>query len=209
MTYVISVEQHSPAQIAVANFVDTPPSHIKGLRVIVGSTPTGDFVGHTDKVAWSDGTAWQFDTPAYGWRVWVNALNNYYIYNGSWVIDLVISEQEELLQLPTTLLDFENIEYPSKEIAGIEYTLLDEDNNRLLSFTSSTDVNVIIPLDLRVDKGFLVTLKQEGTGYVNVTATAGVTMQAANNEYATRTRYSLINIIKQSNNKYVLGGDLA
>lgn len=47
--------------------VDTPPgSPTAGDRVIVGSSPTGDFVGHAGEIAQWSGTAWVFTTPKQG-----------------------------------------------------------------------------------------------------------------------------------------------
>lgn len=47
--------------------VDTPPgSPSTGYRVIVGDSPTGDFVGHEWEIAQWDGSAWVFTTPKQG-----------------------------------------------------------------------------------------------------------------------------------------------
>lgn len=47
--------------------VDTPPgSPTTGYRVIVGSSPTGDFIGHAGKIAQWNGFAWVFTTPKQG-----------------------------------------------------------------------------------------------------------------------------------------------
>jgi len=47
--------------------VNTPPgSPSTGYRVVVGSSPTGVFVGHGGKIAQWNGTAWVFSTPKQG-----------------------------------------------------------------------------------------------------------------------------------------------
>jgi len=52
--------------------VDTPPgSPATGYRVVVGSSPTGDFVGHEGEIAQYNGTSWVFTTPQQGQFVFV------------------------------------------------------------------------------------------------------------------------------------------
>lgn len=52
--------------------VDTPPSTPStGYRVIVGDTPTGDFVGHEWEIAQYDGSDWVFTTPKQGTTAFV------------------------------------------------------------------------------------------------------------------------------------------
>lgn len=52
--------------------IDTPPgSPSIGDRVIVGSSPTGDFVGHAGEIAQWSGSAWTFTTPKQGMIVYV------------------------------------------------------------------------------------------------------------------------------------------
>lgn len=59
--------------------VDTPPgSPTEGDRVIVGSSPTGDFVGHAQEIAQWSGSAWIFTTPRHGMVVFVRDENEPY-----------------------------------------------------------------------------------------------------------------------------------
>lgn len=52
--------------------VDNPPgSPATGYRVIVGSSPSGDFVGHAGELAQWNGTAWVFATPKEGTIIYV------------------------------------------------------------------------------------------------------------------------------------------
>lgn len=58
-------------QLAVQSVASAPPAEPEdGERYIVGTSPTGAFAGHANKVAaWQDG-AWAFLTPRPGWRAW-------------------------------------------------------------------------------------------------------------------------------------------
>ncbi len=80
----ITLDKHNPAQKAVEGFFNDPPTHADGKRVIVGSSPTGDFIGHSGDVAWSYDDTWSFDTPEYGYLVWVESEGDYYRFEGSW-----------------------------------------------------------------------------------------------------------------------------
>lgn len=64
----------------------TPPSHVAGAVYIVASSPTGAWVGHTDHIAYSDGTAWYFYAPSEGWEVYVLDEDTRYRHSGTtWV----------------------------------------------------------------------------------------------------------------------------
>ena len=94
--YRITIEEYLPIQKAVEAIYDNPPSHSDGLRVLVGTTPTGVFTGHTNDIAWSNEGAWFFDTPVSGWRVWVNSLNKELIYiDGTWLDSVTTIESVE------------------------------------------------------------------------------------------------------------------
>jgi len=59
--------------------VDTPPgSPTTGYRVIVGDSPTGDFVGHAGEIAQYDGSAWVFIAPQEGTESYAKAQGNIY-----------------------------------------------------------------------------------------------------------------------------------
>jgi hypothetical protein len=52
--------------------VNTPPvGPATGYRVIIGDSPTGDFVGHAGEIAQYDGSAWVFTAPKQGTHVFV------------------------------------------------------------------------------------------------------------------------------------------
>ncbi len=66
--------------------LSTPPgSPTAGDRYIVGSSPTGGWVGQTNTIATWDGTAWIFDSPTDGWFTYIADETILYWYKtGSW-----------------------------------------------------------------------------------------------------------------------------
>ena len=76
-----------PAGIVVEDTLNTPPgSPTTGKFWIVGSVPTGAFVGHEADLAYWTGTAWAFMDPADGWAVYHKA-NGFEVFytSGSWL----------------------------------------------------------------------------------------------------------------------------
>ena len=56
----------------VVGFYNTPPaSPANGMRVIVGTAPTDDFVGHENEVAQYSGSAWSFYSWGADWENWI------------------------------------------------------------------------------------------------------------------------------------------
>lgn len=60
-----------------------PATPSKGDRYIVGGSATGDWATHDKDIAYYDGAAWQFDTPAEGWITWVSDEDLFYKHNGT------------------------------------------------------------------------------------------------------------------------------
>jgi len=60
---------------------DPPGSPAKGDRYIVDDTPTGEWVGHEQDIAWFDGSVWQYDTPDKGWICFVDEDNDFFFFN--------------------------------------------------------------------------------------------------------------------------------
>ena len=52
-------------------------------RYIVGAVPTGAWVGHENKIAEWNGTAWYYETPEAGWTLYNVATTKFMIYSGS------------------------------------------------------------------------------------------------------------------------------
>lgn len=64
--------------------VDSPPgSPTTGYRVIVGDSPTGDFVGHAGEIAQYNGSSWVFTTPQHGMIAFVRDENEPYAQRAS------------------------------------------------------------------------------------------------------------------------------
>jgi len=76
-----------PAGIPVEDTLNTPPgSPTTGKFWIVGSVPTGAFVGHGADLAYWTGSAWAFLDPADGWSVYHKAYGFEVFYtSGSWL----------------------------------------------------------------------------------------------------------------------------
>jgi len=89
------------------------------------------------------------------------------------------------------------------------YTIQASDNNTILIFNSSSDLNCNIPLGFDFEDGYQVIIFQQNTGVVTVTKDVGVSTLSANNELQTRARYSMVHIIKIASNSFIVGGDLA
>ncbi|MFW6247171.1 MAG: hypothetical protein ACOC22_03315 [bacterium] len=97
----------------------------------------------------------------------------------------------------------------ARKTIDANYTIDPQDNNFILLFDSSSDLTCNIPENLTVPDGFQVIIFQQGTGKVTIIKDSAVTTLSANNEMDTRTRYSMVNIIKINTNTYIVGGDLA
>lgn len=68
---------------AISRTTDTPPgSPATGDLYIVGASPTGDWAGQANKIAYFD-QIWRFIEPHEGSLLWVNDENLVYAYNGS------------------------------------------------------------------------------------------------------------------------------
>lgn len=66
---------------------NTPPgSPADGSTYIVGSSPTGSWVGYASKIAYYNSNAWQIYTPTTGWIAYDTAQNAYFQWSGSaWI----------------------------------------------------------------------------------------------------------------------------
>ena len=65
---------------------NTPPAVTDGVGYIIGSSPTGDWVGHAGKIARGQASAWVIYTPAEGWTAYDKSTDTDYLYTGSaWI----------------------------------------------------------------------------------------------------------------------------
>ncbi len=71
-------------QVAVSNIAATAPpsSPTAGMRVVVGLSATGAFVGQSGKIAYFDYADWRFFSPRNGWVVWSTLDAALFIYTG-------------------------------------------------------------------------------------------------------------------------------
>src|SRR6056297_779085 len=83
--YRVPVLERFSWQDPVIAFVDQPTQSTKGSRFIVSDSAINEFAGHEGEIAWHDGTTWQFDVPAEGWKIFNKNDKEYYTYkNSSW-----------------------------------------------------------------------------------------------------------------------------
>lgn len=68
-------------QLTVISIANSPPgSPADGDRYIVGSSPTGAWVGHEDDVAAYIGTSWVYWTPVAGWLAFVQGAGTLHLF---------------------------------------------------------------------------------------------------------------------------------
>ncbi len=61
----------------------TPPAHAAGERYLVIATATGDWTGHENEIAESDGAAWSYTAPTTGMKVAIDdETDGVYLYTG-------------------------------------------------------------------------------------------------------------------------------
>jgi len=66
---------------------DPPGAPDAGDRYVVGTSPTGAWVGHEDEITEWDGSSWDFTALSEGQALWVEDVDINYVYNGSaWVV---------------------------------------------------------------------------------------------------------------------------
>ncbi|MEQ1671899.1 MAG: DUF2793 domain-containing protein, partial [Hyphomicrobium sp.] len=65
------------------NLATPPVSPVDGARYIVASSPTGAWVGQTNKIAAYQDGAWMFYTPKEGWLAWIADENTVLVYEGA------------------------------------------------------------------------------------------------------------------------------
>ncbi len=89
-------------QAVVEDALNTPPSPAVGKCWIVGSSPTGAWVGKSNYIAQStESGGWFFVAPFKRLRVWNETADEYFIYDGtSWVPEgLLLKETGEYLRV--------------------------------------------------------------------------------------------------------------
>lgn len=80
---------------SVEAVLDAPPgSPANGAAWLVGTSPSGDFAGHNDKLAFRRGGAWEFHAPYEGAKTWDKATDVVLTYNGGWAAPAEITPVE-------------------------------------------------------------------------------------------------------------------
>lgn len=97
--YRIIPEQNASWQRPVKDILNAPAGgELKGDRFLVGSSPSGAFATHANKIAVctnATGPVFSFDTPSEGWNVYDQDSNLEYRFNGSaWVADDISAKQD-------------------------------------------------------------------------------------------------------------------
>jgi len=88
--YRVPVYEFFPWQAAVKDILNDPPvTPLKGDRYIVGTSPTGAWgtASAANKIAYcsnATGPVWSYDTPTEGFIAWVNDVDQYWKFNGTW-----------------------------------------------------------------------------------------------------------------------------
>jgi hypothetical protein len=62
---------------------NAPPAHVEGNRYIVGDTPSGLWIGHTNEIVESISSAWVFEAPAAGWTTFNVGTSKFLVYSGT------------------------------------------------------------------------------------------------------------------------------
>ena len=85
--YVDSTAQGLEYKESVLDELNTPPSSpSSGDRYLVGTSPSGDFSGHSNELAEYDGSSWTFNAANEGWSVFIEDIDKLKTWNSSsWV----------------------------------------------------------------------------------------------------------------------------
>jgi hypothetical protein len=142
----------------------------------------------------------------------------------SWTIPVLSYTAENVANKVTNLTSPDNTTYPTTEavanalsgktnvrqvkvIASTTYTLLEEDKDKILNFTSNTDVTVTIPLGLTATNRYEG--KQLGIGQVIFGTDIGVTLRVGASEVnKTAEQYSVFGLDVIGTEEYMLFGKL-
>ncbi len=81
--FLVPVLDNFQWQKSVISIRNTPGTASKGYRYLIGTSPTGDWSTKANNITYYSGTAWVFISPVNGMKVWIEELNQYYIYYSS------------------------------------------------------------------------------------------------------------------------------
>ena len=99
---------------------------------------------------------------------------------------------------------------PLASTSQATYTLRLSDDSTLLFFDSSSSITVIVPNDSVVNfrRGSVVGVTRYGTGLVEISGAAGVTVNSTESMRRLREQYSTGTLVKRTNNNWLLFGDI-
>jgi len=81
--YRVPVLERFAWQEPVLATVDAPLLTAKGTRYLVSATPSGDFIGHANTIAWMDDSGWKYDTGLIGWKVYDIDSLQFFVFDGA------------------------------------------------------------------------------------------------------------------------------
>lgn len=93
---------------------------------------------------------------------------------------------------------------------GTTYTLVIDDDHKLVSCSNSSAITLTIPTNKSVafPVGTQILILQKGTGRVTISKATGVTVNSVNGANKTVAQYSMAGLIKLATDTWILFGDL-
>jgi len=129
VAYRVPVLEQFAWQEPVIAIVSAPTLTAKGTRYLVSDSPSGDFSGNANQIAWADDDGWHFDVAAEGWKVYDKDTNAFYVFDGT-----VWSSASNMDGLTLTG-DVSNTE-------AIDWDLLDN-NAESLTFMTANEIQML------------------------------------------------------------------
>lgn len=170
---------HLASDSGVVNAPPNTPS--VGTRVIIGTAPTGEFVGKAGNVAYYDGTAWEFFAPKYGWRAWIGGSEM--VFDGSAWVAVTSGGGSSTPVRPSVIA----------VSADREFAATDAGN--YLSADHATGIALTLPVAGFVE-GDIISGVQRNSGQVSITTASGVTLNVPEGHNAkTRGKFSAFSLI--------------
>lgn len=201
------VEQGASYFIIKDKDLTSPPgSPVDGDAYIVAATATGAWAGKETKIAFRMSTGWLYVTPIEGTLAYAQDEDTRYIFNGSaWAADssgggggggvIVTPSTQSGTSYTAALTDAPS----SQNYQGyIQFT-----NTGAVTFTIPPNASVAFPI------GTVISVEQNNTGTVTLTAGSGVTLNSRGGLLATAGRYAVAQAKKVATNTWTVIGDVA
>jgi hypothetical protein len=173
-----------------------PPSPTEGQRYIVGSAPTGAWVGQSNKIAVYANLAWIFYTPVLGWSAYVETESLFVVFSAtSWVVSSSGGSSGNPPINVQTLT------------ANKTLVLADAAAYLRMNLAIANTVTVPDAATAAFPIGTVVQIRQAGAGQTTIVASPGVTINSAET-LKLRKQGSTAALIKVGANEWDLTGDL-